>query len=410
MRTAALVLALVAAVALLARGATAAVPLLHSQATTAAKESAYLRHARASSSPLQHLFNLSDVLDPDNKYASPGPYRTRLVRLRKWQTAWYGFDGAVVACPVIPEGTPAAAAAAAAAAGRDGGSDGAPGVVWSHGMYGDCLGDTGVQAVSINVYSTLVDGTPLRGEEKGHWLPELLEHLASWGIVTICPAVDRGPSLRGAKQGVEAAKLLTELQPCAHHHHDSKPKKIYVNNNINQKWDSSHHHGGGGEGDGDGGGVEVAGDKIGIGGNSMGGGRAVRGAAMAPNVFNAVVALHVFAGGGHHRPVTAPLMIVSGTEDNVAPSRDIRRIYNLATGPKMMGFAVGANHLTAVPRFWFGPMTAFFLTHLAGDEEAETYSWGDEGLEKSERIIGGDHDCGGWRSVSSDVCVAAEEK
>lgn len=145
----------------------------------------------------------------------------------------------------------------------------------------------------------------------------------------------------------------------------------------------------------------VAGDKIGIGGNSIGGGRAVRGAAMAPKLFNAVVALHVFAGGGfHHRPVTSPLMIVSGAEDNVAPPRDIKRIYDIATGPKMVGFVVGANHLN-VPRFWYGPMTAFFLTHLAGDEEAERYSWGDEGLENSPRIIGGNHDCGGWRGVTS---------
>ena len=62
-------------------------------------------------------------------------------------------------------------------------------------------------------------------------------------------------------------------------------------------------------------------------------------------------------------------MIVSGTEDNVAPSRDIRRIYNLATGPKMKPVAAGGNQRRARKKPWFGPMTRRSLTHLAGDEE-----------------------------------------
>jgi len=55
-----------------------------------------------------------------------------------------------------------------------------PGVAWSYGGNGDCEGKKG--------YAFVADGFPeLYNEDKGYWLPELLEHMASHGIVTICP-------------------------------------------------------------------------------------------------------------------------------------------------------------------------------------------------------------------------------
>ena len=97
-------------------------------------------------------------------------------------------------------------------------------------------------------------------------------------------------------------------------------------------------------------------------------------------------------------------MILSGTDDLTAPYRDAKRIYDLATGPKIIAALVGGNQLT-IPRFWYGAMTAFFLTHLAGNPVAEEYVWGPHGLlESSPRIAGAEHDCGGWRSANSDVC------
>ena len=99
-------------------------------------------------------------------------------------------------------------------------------------------------------------------------------------------------------------------------------------------------------------------------------------------------------------------MIVSGTEDTNAPYRESKRIFDRATGPKIIGVLDGSNHYTS-PRFWAGPMTAFLLTHLAKDKEAEKYVWGSkdvDGLEAHPRITRAEHSCGGWRSQSSDVC------
>ena len=95
-------------------------------------------------------------------------------------------------------------------------------------------------------------------------------------------------------------------------------------------------------------------------------------------------------------------MIVTGADDNKSP-KETKRVYDLATGPKITGLVVRAKHTLGV-RFWYGPMTAFFLTHLEGDAAAEEYVWGDRGIESSPRITGGEHECGGWRSKSSDIC------
>ena len=60
-----------------------------------------------------------------------------------------------------------------------------PGVSWSYGGLGSCDGSRG--------YATTADNYPsLYGEEQGYWLPELLEHMASHGIVTVCPYLSGG--------------------------------------------------------------------------------------------------------------------------------------------------------------------------------------------------------------------------
>ena len=92
------------------------------------------------------------------------------------------------------------------------------------------------------------------------------------------------------------------------------------------------------------------------------------------DVIKAVVALHTWD-GGLFTSVPSPLMIVSSSEDSNAPYRDTKRVYDRATGPKIIGVLEGSNHYTS-PRFWAGLMTAFFRTHLAGDAEAEKYVWG----------------------------------
>ena len=49
--------------------------------------------------------------------------------------------------------------------------------------------------------------------EQGYWLPELLEHMASHGIVTICPALAGLPNgADGSDDGVSAARMMVDLQ------------------------------------------------------------------------------------------------------------------------------------------------------------------------------------------------------
>ena len=74
------------------------------------------------------------------------------------------------------------------------------------------------------------------------------------------------------------------------------------------------------------------------------------------------MALHTW-NGGDNAVVSAPLMIVSSEQDTNAPYANTKRVYDRATGPKILGVLGGSNHYTS-PRWWAGPMTAFFLTHL----------------------------------------------
>lgn len=114
---------------------------------------------------------------PGGPYAEFGPLETRLVYLGASTTRRYGFPGAVVACPVL---SPAAAASAEKKTKRR-----FPGVAWSYGGNGNCDGTGG--------FADAADGYPgLYGEDQGYWLPELLEHMASHGIVSICPYLSGG--------------------------------------------------------------------------------------------------------------------------------------------------------------------------------------------------------------------------
>jgi len=104
------------------------------------------------------------------KYAEIGPLQTELVYLSAAATRSYGFLGAIVACPVLPTTTATTKF---------------PGVAWSYGGRGSCDGTGG--------FADTADGYPGQyGEEQGYWLPELLEHMASHGIVTVCPRLSGG--------------------------------------------------------------------------------------------------------------------------------------------------------------------------------------------------------------------------
>lgn len=101
----------------------------------------------------------------------------------------------------------------------------------------------------------------MAGDELGYWLPDLLHHAASWGIVTICPALPGFIPVGDGDSTVASARLLSELQPCR--------------SNVASK------------------NVLVDAKKVAVAGYSLGGGRALRGAAGdRAGVVGAVVAIH----------------------------------------------------------------------------------------------------------------------
>ena len=203
---------------------------------------------------------------PGGRYAEFGPLQTRLVYLDATATRGYGFPGALVACPVVPVGGGDVVGAV-----KDDGEGRSssslsfnivdifgfassqpnkqktkkhsalfPGVAWSYGGNGNCDGTGG--------FADAADGYPgLYGEDRGYWLPELLEHMASHGVVTVCPYLAGVPDAGGAQASVNAALMLADLQPCV----DDTNK----------------------------GGAKVSRDALGVAGYSLGAGRAVRGAA-----------------------------------------------------------------------------------------------------------------------------------
>ena len=238
---------------------------------------------------------------PGGPYAHFGPYETTLVELDASRTIMYGFSGALVACPVA-RGTramPLPGDPAAFKTSHHGKGATVPGLSWSYGGEGDCAGVEGI-ASAVDGF-----GPEWYGElpDYGYWLPELLEHFASWGVVTACPFLRGVPDgAAGATATVNAARMLVDLQPC-------------------------------------GPGVVVDAGKLGVAGCSLGAGRAVRGAASAPDAIAAVVALHTWelAQNNYDASVKAPLMLLSGTDDTNAPFANTLRTYRAARGPKIVG-------------------------------------------------------------------------
>ena len=240
-----------------------------------------------------------------------------------------------------------------------------PGVAWSHGGSGSCDGTAG--------FANTADGysPEMTGDDKGYWLPDALEHLASWGVVAACPSLPGGIPVGDGASTLNAARMLVERQPC---------RRV---------------------------GAIVREDKLALAGYSLGAGRALRAASSTTNAgaspssppVAAVVALHPWGAGGAG-PVEAPLLIVSATEDTNAPFREARRAFDRATGPKIIAALRGGNHY-ASPRFWSGATTAFLLAHLAGDPEAEAEVWGADGLAGDPRLTRVDRRCGWWRGATA---------
>tara|TARA_B110000977_G_scaffold72657_2_gene98314 strand:+ start:2420 stop:3649 length:1230 start_codon:yes stop_codon:yes gene_type:complete len=302
---------------------------------------------------------------PGGKFAKFGPYNTRLVYLDASKTSRYGFPSAVVACPVFPDEASTekanfdsfqnsgqnfvAASMAAAGAfmetyetfGRSAQSSDTkekkakkqlklpskvPGLAWSSGGQGSCLGDDG--------FANTADGwsETVAGDDKGYWLPDILHHAASWGIVTVCPALPPSIPVGDGGATVGAARMLGDLQPC---HSSSDSNSVMVDRS-----------------------------KIAVAGYSLGGGRALRGAANdRSGVISAVIAVHPWGApsGFFANKVNVPALFLSADQDTNAPYRDAERTYEMATGTKLIAALKNGNHYTS-PRFWAGTTVSFILS------------------------------------------------
>jgi hypothetical protein len=226
-----------------------------------------------------------------------------------------------------------------------------PGVAWSTGGQGSCDGSRG--------FADAADGfsREMAGDDKGYWLPELLEHAASWGIAAACPTLPGGVPIGDGRSTVGAALMLADLQPC---------RVGDVGGGLRPP-------------------VIVDRSKLGVAGYSLGGGRAVRGAATGVGraSISAVVALHPWNPGNGR--TAAPTLVLTSTEDTNAPWRDARRAFRNADGSRLLVALDGGDHYTS-PRFWAGATVAFFLAHLQGDRSAKREVWGARGIAASPRM------------------------
>ena len=300
---------------------------------------------------------------PGGKFAKFGPYDTRLVYLDGERTSAYGFPSAVVACPVLPNGTFSRRTF--------------PGLAWSSGGAGSCLGTDGF-ANAADGFSETVAGDAL-----GYWLPDLLHHAASWGIVAACPRLPTGLPGDGAAT-LGAAKMLADAQPCL----------LGANTDVS---------------------VAVDRRKLAVAGYSLGGGRALRAAAGdRDGIVGAVVALHAWGaprrGVFASNRVRAPALFLSATEDTNAPFEDSEATYASATGPKLIVAARDQNHYTS-PRFWAGATVAFALSAFRVEpffRHADRVVWGGgkhPGLANDPDLTWTRADCGGWRHDASRACA-----
>ena len=343
---------------------------------------------------------------PGGKFAKFGPFDSRLVYLDSEQTSAYGFPSAVVACPVLPVDLDRAGAFG------DGGghprgkrtfgsekrfaemkkllaNENAkfPGLAWSSGGTGSCLGTDGFANAADGFSETVA------GDNRGYWLPDLLHHAASWGIVAACPRLAPGIPVGDGAETRGAAKMLADLQPC-------RVGFFGETRDVGGPRDVT---------------VDVT--KLALAGYSLGAGRALRGAAGdVDGVVGAVIAMHAWGvpsrGFFSDRDrVKVPVLFLSATEDTNAPFRDSEATYERATGPKLIAALRDQNHYTS-PRFWAGATVAFVLSAFQVEPfalHADRVVWGggnQPGLVNDATLTWTREDCGWFRQDASRACAA----
>ena len=340
---------------------------------------------------------------PGGKFARFGPYDTRLVYLEGEQTSAYGFPSAVVACPVLPLDVTRGDRREDRRGGEKhfsqikkllrknaAGTLKFPGLAWSSGGAGSCLGTDGFANAADGFSETMA------GDHRGYWLPDLLHHAASWGIVAACPALAPGIPVGDGSETRGAAKMLADLQPCLIHRGDDDGNTNASSNVLS--------------------GVKVDKRSLALAGYSLGGGRALRGAAGdRDGIVGAVVAAHAWGvpnnGFFAVDRVDVPALFLSATEDTNAPFRDSETTYVRATGPKIRAALRDQNHYTS-PRFWAGATVAFVLSAFQAEpfaEHADRVVWGggkQPGLANDPMLTWTRADCGWWRHDASRACAA----
>jgi len=335
---------------------------------------------------------------PGGKFARFGPYDTRLVYLEGEQTSAYGFPSAVVACPTLPLDATRGDRREDRRGGekhfaemkkllRKNSARTFPGLAWSSGGAGSCLGTDGFANAADGFSETVA------GDHRGYWLPDLLHHAASWGIVAACPALAPGIPVGDGAETRGAAKMLADLQPCL----------IVGDDDVTNA--SSNVFG-----------AKVDRRALALAGYSLGGGRALRGAAGdRDGIVGAVVAAHAWGvpnnGFFAVDRVDVPALFLSATEDTNAPFRDSETTYVRATGPKILAALRDQNHYTS-PRFWAGATVAFVLSAFQAEpfaEHADRVVWGGgkhTGLANDPMLTWTRADCGWWRHDASRACAA----
>ena len=250
-------------------------------------------------------------------------------------------------------------------------------------------------AFLLDGFANAADGfsETVAGDHRGYWLPDLLHHAASWGIVAACPALAPGIPVGDGAETRGAAKMLADLQPC-----------LIVGDDSGTNASSNVF------------GAKVDKRALALAGYSLGGGRALRGAAGdRDGIVGAVVAAHAWGvpnnGFFAVDRVDVPALFLSATEDTNAPFRDSETTYVRATGPKILAALRDQNHYTS-PRFWAGATVAFVLSAFQAEpfaEHADRVVWGGgkhTGLANDPMLTWTRADCGWWRHDASRACAA----
>ena len=138
--------------------------------------------------------------------------------------------------------------------------------------------------------------------------------------------------------------------------------------------------------------------KLGVAGYSLGGGRAVRGAAAGVGraSISAVVALHPWNPGNGR--TAAPTLVLTSTEDTNAPFRDARRAFRNADGSRLLAALDGPRPLRE-PEVLGRRDRGVLPGAPAGGSELEGDFWGARGIAASPRMTRVER-----RYVESDGC------